>query len=353
MKIVIVTDSHFGVRSQSPRFLKQSADFFRSQFFPYLKKVKPSYVIHAGDLVDNRKYITYETSRVLRESYIEPMIATGIPNICIPGNHDAPFKSNIEINAMREMLPQENFDSFIFPEEMNLGGVNFLFLPWICKSNEKETMEALEESDADVVIGHLELFGFEQYRGMPAAHGMGADKFSRFKQVYSGHYHHPSEQGNIRYLGAPYQMTWGDYDCPRGFHVYDTDTRQIEFINNPVEMFKRIEYDDSSLTTKQIMKEDFSKYADKIVKVVVNKRENKKGFDQYLDQIEKSGSADIQIVDNTVHKLDTLAPPVDEAKQTTLEIMLDCVNEFDDSNDKIALGNLLKELYSEASNMEV
>jgi DNA repair exonuclease SbcCD nuclease subunit len=352
MKIAILTDTHWGVRSQSPLFLKQAADFHRNQFFPFLKKNKIGAVIHAGDLVDNRKYITYETARIMREAYVEPMVATGIKTYCIVGNHDSSMKSSIEINAMREMLPPESFESFILPEEIKIDGVSFLLLPWICKSNYSETLEAIDSSSADIVVGHLELLGFDQFKGMPSTHGMDHGKFSEFKEVWSGHYHQPSEQYNIRYLGAPYQMTWNDYDSPRGFSVYDTKTHQLEFVKNDVELFQKIDYDDSNKTTKQILKDDFSQYEGKIIKVVVNKKENKKGFDQYLDQIEKAGSKDIQIVDNTIHVMDKLVD-VDEATQGTLEIILGAVDEFDDTNDKVALGNLLKELYVEADNMEV
>jgi DNA repair exonuclease SbcCD nuclease subunit len=351
MKIGLLTDNHFGVRSQSPLFLKQAADFHRNQFFPYLKKNKITTVLHGGDLVDNRKYITYNTAQVMRESYIEPSLALGLKTHLIVGNHDAFHKSSIEINAMREMLPPEAFESYILPEELEFGGQKFLLLPWICKANYSDCMEAIENSSADILLGHLELLGFDQYKGMPSTHGMDHTKFDSFREVWSGHYHQPSEQDNIKYIGAPYQMTWGDYDSPRGFSVYDTKTKTLEFIQNTVEIFQRIEYDDSGKTTKQIMADDFSKYEGKIVKVIVNRRENKKAYDQYLDHIEKSGVSDIQIVDTTIHTMDKLID-VDESKQSTLEIIVDSVKEFDDTNDKAALETLLKELYNEAVNME-
>lgn len=353
MKIAIVTDTHAGVRSNSPLFLKQFASFFRDQFFPYLKEHNITTVLHGGDLVDNRKYITYNTAQVLRESYVEPSQANVIKTHLIVGNHDAYHKSSIEINAMRELLPPEGFETYILPEEIQIDKTSFLLMPWICKSNYKESMEAIESASGDsIVLGHLELMGFEQYRGMPAMHGMKPEVFEDFDQVWSGHFHHPSEQGNIKYLGAPYQMTWSDYDCPRGFSVYDTKTKKLEFIRNPVEIFQKVDYDDSGKSTKDIMKEDFSRFEGKIVKVIVNRRENKKGYDQYLDHIEKALAADIQVVDQTIHQMDKLVE-VDEAKQSTLEIIVDSVKEFDNTNDKVALETLLKELYQEAVNMEV
>ena len=48
----------------------------------------------------------------------------------------------------------------------------------------------------------------------------------------------------VYYLGNPYQITWSDYKDPRGFHIFDTETRELEFILNPYEIFHKIYYDE-------------------------------------------------------------------------------------------------------------
>jgi DNA repair exonuclease SbcCD nuclease subunit len=355
VKIAFLTDSHWGFRSQLPigkLYLKHFSEFHREVFFPYLKKHNILHVFHGGDLVHHRKMVTFETAKIMREVYVEPSIEAGIHTTLICGNHDSFYKSTLDVNALWELLPVSHFQSHVVPEEVEMGGVTFLLLPWICKSNEKESMEAIRESDADVVYGHLELMGFEEYRGREAPHGMDSKLFARFDEVYSGHYHHPSCKGNIRYLGAPYQMTWNDFDCPRGFHVYDTDTRVMEFIRNPVDIFHRVEYDDSDKTTKQLLKEDFSKYKDKIVRLIVNKRENKKGFAEYVNNIE-GGAADFQVVDNVPSEKAVATQVSEEVNSaSTLDIILKCVEESDSSN-KADLSKLMKELHDKALHSEV
>ena len=38
---------------------------------------------------------------------------------------------------------------------------------------------------------------------------------------------------------------WSDYNCPKGFHIFDTDTRELERIENPLPIFKKLSYDDT------------------------------------------------------------------------------------------------------------
>ena len=62
--------------------------------------------------------------------------------------------------------------------------------------------------------------------------------------MFSGHFHHKSDDGQIYYLGPPYQIYWNDFDDPKGFHIFDTDTRELERIVNPYTLFSKIFYDD-------------------------------------------------------------------------------------------------------------
>ena len=78
-------------------------------------------------------------------------------------------------------------------------------------------------------MGHLELNGFEAHRGYIMDHGDSTAPYRHFEKVLSGHFHRKSTRGNISYLGNPYQIYWNDYRS-RGFHIFDTETLELEFI---------------------------------------------------------------------------------------------------------------------------
>ena len=60
-------------------------------------------------------------------------------------------------------------------------------------------MKVIEQSRADMCMGHLET-GFEMMRGMKNEHGYSKSIFSKFDSVFSGHFHHKSDDGQIYYL---------------------------------------------------------------------------------------------------------------------------------------------------------
>ena len=78
-----------------------------------------------------------------------------------------------------------------------------------------------------------EINGFEMYKGHKAEGSYDKEIFKRFDTVMSGHFHHKSDDGQIYYLGTPYELYWNDFGDPKGFHIFDTETRELERIVNP------------------------------------------------------------------------------------------------------------------------
>ena len=69
MKIAILNDTHFGVRNDSEAFRNYQVDFYRDQFFPYIKEHNIKTLIHLGDVVDRRKFINHNTAHNFKKVF--------------------------------------------------------------------------------------------------------------------------------------------------------------------------------------------------------------------------------------------------------------------------------------------
>ena len=356
MKIALITDTHWGVRNDSQVFLTYFEKFYRECFFKYLDDHDINTIIHLGDIVDRRKYINYVTLRAFKENFVKPVKDREIDLHVIVGNHDIPYRSSNEINAMREIFEHGNnqyVKTYDNPTNINMDGCDIALMPWIHPGNFQTCATFIDKTPAQVLFGHLELQGFEMSRGLVMNEGYSAEMFKHFDVVASGHYQHKSTRGNINYLGAPYEMTWHDYDDPRGFHIFDTETRTFEFIKNPYKMFYKLWYDDEGKELQDVVEQDYSEYENTYLKVIVTSKTNPYWFDLFLDKLYKVNPANLSIVDDNKN-LDQLNEDeiVNEAEDT-LTIMHNYVNATEMDVSATDLNKLLQSLYSEAQSMEV
>lgn len=351
MKIVLITDTHYGVRSDSLAFLDNSKSFFDNVFFPYIDDNEIKTVIHLGDLVDRRKYININTARRLREDFLEPLHSRKLDVHLLAGNHDTFYRNTNDTNSLTEIVESKypTFKTYINEAtEVEFDGLSILFIPWICDDNRKQVLNAIKKTKAQVAMGHLEIQGFEMYKGSMVSHGDDRSLFGRFDLVMSGHYHHRSTDGSIFYLGSHAEFTWSDFDDPKGFHVFDTETRELTFVENPYKMFQKIWYDDSSKAFRK-KKIDFSQYKDCIVKVIIVNRNDYYLFDKFIEALEAENPIDIQIVEDHLNlDMENDENIVGEA-ETTLAIFKKYIDNYEIKNlDKDKLTKKIVEVYNEA-----
>lgn len=350
MKIACITDQHFGARNDSQVFDQHFEEFYRDCFFPELDRRGIRHVFMLGDTFDRRKYINFQTLASCKRYYFDELAKRDIETHIIVGNHDAHYKNTIEVNSVDLVLGEySNIIPYSEPRTVTLGGTEILVLPWICADNEQASIDLINSTKAQVLFGHLEIKGFEMYRGAVMDHGADAKLFSKFELVASGHFHHPSKRGNIQYLGAPYEMTWSDYDDPRGFHIFDTETREMEFIRNPIRMFYRLSYDDSAAdSVEDAITHHPGSITGKTIKVVVKQKTNPALFDQAMNRLEAEKPASIQVVDDHLNKHLVEDVEITSEVSDTLTILKEYVNKHGRVSDRKALETLLTDLYNTA-----
>jgi DNA repair exonuclease SbcCD nuclease subunit len=350
MKVAVITDQHFGVRGDSVLFLDYYEKFYRDVFFPTLDARGIDTVLDLGDTFDRRKYVNFVTLRRAKQMYFDPLKERGITVHSIVGNHTTYFKNTNDINTMELLLKEyDNYHVYAHePVTITLGSCDVMLSPWICASNSEDSFEAFKETKAKILMGHFEFAGFEMMKGQLSDHGLDRADFKKFSAVYSGHYHHPSSHENVTYLGAPYEMTWTDYAGKRGFHIFDTETLEMELIQNPYAIFHKLDYDDTDLTVEDIDDLDVSMLTSTYVKVIVKKKNNPYTFDLFIDKLQSAGCADIKVVEDHLN-FDVIdeGELVDEA-QDTLSLLRSYVEGLDVKTNKERVNHFLRELYQEA-----
>jgi len=344
MKIALLTDSHAGVRNDSLAFHDYMKRFYDDVFFRYLDEHNVTTVVHCGDIVDRRKYININTAYRLRKDLIEPAINRGIIWHQIIGNHDTYHKNTNKVSSFIELFNRYPINIYYETTEVMFDGTKILFIPWICDDNKEHSFKLIKETDAQIAFGHLELEGFEMFKGSIVSHGDDPSLFGRFD--------HRSNRGNIHYLGSPAEYTWSDYNDPRGFHIFDTETRELTFIENPYKMFHKFWYNDGDINFVD-SKIDYSQFSGKIIKIIIQEKNNPYWFDKFIENIEKNNPIDIQIVEDHLNlNLEEDEEIVDEA-ESTIDIFKKYIRNTESKGiNKEKLENKIVELYNEALTLE-
>ena len=352
MKIALLNDTHFGARNDSPAFLEYFMRFYNEQFFPYLEKNNIKTLIHLGDVTDRRKFINFKTAHAFRQKFMKRLWEMKVDTHIIVGNHDTYFKNTNEVNSVSELCTTYDGvnEPWIYtnPKEVELGGCRMLFLPWICDDNYEESIYAIDNSTSEICMGHLEIKGFEMQKGIVNEQGLEKSQFKRFEKVISGHFHKKSDDGHIYYLGAQYEQTWSDYKDPKGFHIFDTETRELERISNPLRIHKKFIYNDKDNDYSNV---DLSEFNNTFVKVFVTNKTDDIMFNKILDGLHnKINAHEVMVIEDLNTDLGaSVREDILEQGEDTLTFLGNYIDQADTELDKHKLKKYLKELYLEAS----
>ena len=344
MKILLITDQHFGVRNDNLSYIEMYKQFYGELVLPFIENSGIDTIICLGDTFDKRKSINFNSLDAAKEMWFNPLRDLGVKMHMLVGNHDIYYKNTLRINAPRELLGEyDNISVYDTATTVMFGGFPILLLPWICDENRAGSLRAIQDSPASVCMGHLELDGFEAHPGAFMKGGMDKNVFNKFKKVFSGHFHMKSSKGNVSYLGNPYQLYWNDYGCKRGFHVFDTDTMKTTFYRNPHDMFRKIYYNEGDV---RIDSDESVK--GRYVKVIVEKKENHAAFDEFLRNVQDEQPADLNIIENLSVEIEDGIDVVEtEDTLTMLETYIDEAKE-NIKADHESIKKLVKSLYIEA-----
>ena len=251
-RIIAVGDLHFGVRNSSPLYSDYQLKWIREELFKLLQK--DDYVYILGDIFDNRTSLSPLILNIVEDVFTEMCSIVKPSRVrIIVGNHDTYFRNTKKIHSLRFL---RNLGCKIYDKitEEEIDGKKLLILPWITKDDRDEAIKVLATNNYDICMGHLEINGFQMTKGIVEKNGLSVENFANCKLVLSGHFHLRGLDKNIKYVGTPYEMDWGDYLSDKGIDIVDIDTLQTKFVES-VNIPRHIKVKTKDYTIDKITKE--------------------------------------------------------------------------------------------------
>ena len=356
-KTLIFTDPHVDARNGSRVFRDLQRAYFKEILIPACQDPEIKQVICGGDFFDNRNHMSLATLDYMQTEFL-PMIAElGKPFYIIVGNHDIAFKNTNRVNSLSMFKGVPNV--VVVEDDLLRVDDDFTLCPWINPENSERITQAIVEAENGdpsdmMLLGHFEIAGMRMYKTSSLCeHGLNKDLFDGYKRVLSGHFHHPSCDGNIEYIGATFHLNWQDVDDWRGYIIYDPETDDFERVENEFCIF-------NALTIDDVADSNDSMFVDQYVRLYINRETSDVEIKDARHRIESAGCIKLDVVDLTIVSRETATSDSDGCGDVDDDVADTEFNvktpqqHFDDACDdnelRVMFADILKEV--EASRIE-
>jgi len=348
-KVVFLGDTHLGVRNDSPLFMNHQRKFFYDVLFPYMKEHNIKRILQFGDLGDKRKGMSFNAKTFLDKLLLDSYTLCGATWDIYAGNHDQMYRNDASVTLQNTLLSNvHNVNVYSKPSQISYDGVVIDVFPWINTKDLESVKEFVKNSTSDYAAGHFEFKGFDMYAGVPANGGMSHTLFKNYTKVWSGHFHTQSEQDNVHYIGTPYDLTWADEPDTKGFHVFDTTTKETTFVPNHNKLHQKIVFS----SAEDYSAFDFTLYTSKLVKLIIHDRTDADKLEQFLINLNAAEPANLQIVDTDFGVMTEDVDMDNLDVSDTLSILMEYVDNLDDDSvDKGIMKMQLSAIYEKATIM--
>jgi DNA repair exonuclease SbcCD nuclease subunit len=231
----IISDTHFGARSNSIEWLDMMKEWFYSDFIPKVKEVyQPGDIlIHCGDVFDNRQSVNllvlHEGIHLFEE--LSSIFTDGI--FVIAGNHDVMRKSSNDVSSLDVLKYIPRVHIIKEPIVAEFPDTRALFMPW--RTNDEEEKKCIAEYEAHnchYMFCHTNIRNLKFDNSRDVEEGLNLSELTRFRRVYSGHIHWGQQRGNVIMVGNPYQMTRSDAGNKKGWYLLDLSSGEEKFQEN-------------------------------------------------------------------------------------------------------------------------
>jgi len=241
--IAVFTDPHFGNKGHDLKVFEQQMLFFEQQFFPYILKHDIKFVVCCGDFYHDRNKIDWYIQNELKRRFFQWFDDNDVELHTLVGNHDTYYKSTLDQNSLSETTKFfTNVHAYVNPTRVTYAPYTIGFNPWILDNKNPNLTERV-----DILLGHFDVVGFPMMKGITSKDGLNPKDLAKYKLVLSGHYHIHHIQDNFHMVGSPFQLSWNDFNEPKGFLVLDNNFNYEYIQNQTTPQFIKIYYDEGNI----------------------------------------------------------------------------------------------------------
>ena len=247
MKIAFVSDPHARGKDLDA-FARQWA-----ALWVHCRIRNVAHVVCGGDMFDKQNIgdSNAETGAIIR-AVTTPFLSYPRSPVfhCISGNHDQGGAARVSAVEALRGLPGVHV--YTEPSVADLGnGLDLCLLPWIY-GDMVEGLRALAYPSRyrGLLCAHTQVWGAEMNGVKTATDGIPREHplWGYFEHIALGDFHKRQQLWpNGGYVGALRQLNHGEEGNPAGFEIYDTDTRETEW----VELFEAPRYHTSRVYTME------------------------------------------------------------------------------------------------------
>ena len=175
--------------------------------------------IWLGDFLDTKEVVS---SRSLNSIY-KYFKNSKLKHYVIIGNHDW-HTLDCQDHSLEVLKELDNVIIVDKPLELD----NMTLLPYYKDLN--TLREWINASNKPLLIGHLDIIGFDYGNGYICENGLTNADFTKFDMVISGHFHKYQQKDNIIYLGTPFSHSFGEANQIKYLGKLNSKSHDLELL---------------------------------------------------------------------------------------------------------------------------
>ncbi len=284
-KIALFTDIHFGIHQNSKEWIQITFQWLQS-FKKYCLNNNIKEIIFCGDFFNPRDVVTWSTIDYgkkcidfLRKDFVLHLLV---------GNHCCFLKDNTDINSLNIFKGLHNVNVYDQPSSVTINTKQFLFIPWFENKDKLSQVMNYFSGKFDVIIGHFEINSFKMSGKICENNIQSNDLLIKAPLIFTGHFHlrqtRKYNNGEIVYIGNPFQMDYSDENDTKGFVILNTDDMSYSFINNEISpVFHKIFYSQWKTIDNTIKRENLIK--NNFITIIIDEKLSNEDLEKILSNI--------------------------------------------------------------------